>query len=500
MKSPATDYVLGIDIGTGSCKGLAINLHGKKLADSNSFYGIQNNQPGFAEQDPEVIWTAFEDCIKIIFSKLKQAPIAVSFSSAMHGVMIIGKENKPLTPLLIWADKRSESIAKALRKKEIAKEIYTETGTPIYSMSPLCKIMWFRKNDPKIFKQAARFVSIKEFIWFRLFNEWQIDSSIASATGLLNIHTLTWNKPSLDLCGITPSQLSEIVPTVFTRSDVNPDTAHVLGIKTKIAFCIGANDGCLANLGSFVLKKGEAALTIGTSGAIRVTGQYPLSDFKSMLFNYVLDESTYISGGPINNGGIVIKWLLKTFLNVENIENPDVKDYENLFNNINSVPPGSDGLIFLPYLLGERAPVWDAKASALFFGIHYRHTQNHFLRAAVEGICFAIKDILEPIEKKYGTINQLNISGGFINSPVWMQMMSDITGKKLCLIEKDDASSLGAAMLAMKQLKLIKSYEQLKPETKLTISPDKKNAKIYDANFAIYKQLYNCLGKLMHRD
>ena len=494
MKSTPIDYVLGIDIGTGSCKGLAINLRGEKLADSNSFYSIRNNQPGFAEQDPEVIWSAFENCIKNILSKMKHAPISVSFSSAMHGVMLISKENKPLTPLIIWADKRSEDIATALRKKEISKKIYTATGTPIYSMTPLCKIMWFKKNDPKLFKKTARFVSIKEFIWFRLFNEWKVDNSIASATGLFNIHTFKWNKPSLELCGISPSQLSEIVPTVFTRSDLSKDAAHFLNITKEIAFCIGANDGCLANLGSFVLKKGEAALTIGTSGAVRVTGPKPIADFNSMLFNYILDESTYITGGPVNNGGIVIKWLFKIFLN---IESPGIEDYENLFKKITTVPPGSNGLIFLPYLLGERAPIWDAKASALFFGIHYRHTQNHFLRAAVEGVCFAIKDILQPIEKKSGIIRQLNISGGFINSPVWLQIMADITCKKLCLIEKDDASALGAAMLAMKQLKLIKNYQELKPKTKFTISPHKKNAEIYEFNFAIYKQLYGSLQKKM---
>ena len=494
MKSVATEYILGIDIGTGSCKGLAVNLHGESLADSNTYYGIQNKQPGFAEQDPEVIWKAFLTCCKEILSKIKHPPVAVSFSSAMHGLMLIDKENKPITPLIIWADKRSEDIATTLRKKPISKKIYTETGTPVYSMSPLCKIMWFRKNDPRLFKKTARFVSIKEFIWFRLFNEWQVDTSVASATGLFNIHTFKWNKPSLELCGISPSQLSEIVPTVFIRSDPDKKMAHLLGIKKEITFCIGGNDGCLANLGSFVLKKGEAALTIGTSGAVRITSTKPMADFNSMLFNYILDESTYITGGPINNGGIVIKWLFKTFLN---IENPGEKDYENLFQKISTVPAGSDGLILLPYLLGERAPIWDAKATALFFGIHYRHTQNQFLRAAVEGVCFAIKDIIQPIEKKSGPIRQLNISGGFIHAPVWMQIMSDITGKKLCLVEKDDASALGAAMLAMKELKLISSYQDLKPETKLTISPSKKNTKIYESNFAIYKQLYGSLQKKM---
>ena len=496
MNSLTTDYVLGIDIGTGSCKGLAIDLSGKKLTDSDILYPISSVQAGYAEQNPENIWAAFNECCKNIFATIGHGPVVISFSSAMHSLMLIDNQNKPLTPLIIWADKRSEEIATKLRKEPIAKSIYTETGTPIYSMTPLCKIMWFKENEAELFKKTARFVSIKEFIWFRLFNEWQVDTSIASATGLFNIHTFQWNKPSLDLCGITQSQLSEIVPTVFIRSDDDKNIFQIPDLKHEIKFCIGANDGCLANLGSFTLDVGLGALTIGTSGAVRVAGTKPVPDFESMLFNYVLDTSTFISGGPINNGGIVVKWLLITFLN---IQSPQDEDYDQLFKKISSVPPGSEGLIFLPYLLGERAPVWDATASALFFGINFKHTQNHFLRAAVEGVCFAIKSILQPIEEKIAAISQLNISGGFISSPDWMQMMADITGKKLCLVEKDDASALGAAMLAMKELKLIKDYDELKPETKLTIYPDKRNTDIYEANFTIYKKLYHSLKDVMHK-
>lgn len=496
MKSPTTDYILGIDIGTGSCKSLAIDLQGHKLGDSNSFYPIQSKQAGYAEQNPEEIWKAFTECFNSIVSNIG-LPIAVSFSSAMHGLILMDIHNDPLTPLIIWADKRSEDVATGLRKQEIAQSVYTATGTPIYSMSPLCKIMWFKENEQELFNKTARFVSIKEFIWFRLFNDWQVDTSIASATGLFNIHTFQWNMPSLNLCGISTSQLSEIVPTVFTRSDFDQTMFQVPGLKKEIKFCIGANDGCLANLGSFALDEGVGALTIGTSGAVRVAGKKPVSDFESMLFNYILDKSTFISGGPINNGGIVVKWLLKTFLN---IQFPQDQDFDLLFKKISSVPAGSEGLIFLPYLLGERAPVWDAKASALFFGVHPKHTQNHFLRAAVEGICFAIKSILQPIEEKIAPIRQLNISGGFINSPDWMQMMADITGKKLCLIEKDDASALGAAMLAMKKMNLIKDYNELKPKTKLTISPDTTNIGIYEANFATYKKLYHSLKHVMNED
>lgn len=494
MEPHSKDYVLGIDIGTGSCKAVAVGLTGKKLAVSKFFYTTQSPEPGYVEQDPEAIWKGFTECCKEVVTKISFDPVAISFSSAMHSVMLINEDNKPLTPLIIWADKRSEKIAEDLKGSPEGKKIYNATGTPIFSMSPLSKIMWFKKNEPSLFEKASKFVSIKEFIWHRLFNEWQVDLSIASATGLLDIQSYNWHQPSLDLCGINSLRLSNLVATSYLRSDANKNHLQSLGLKNNPSFCIGASDGCLANLGSFALEPGVGALTIGTSGAIRIATPKPLNNYASMLFNYILEDDIYISGGPINNGGIVIKWLLKIFMNTEN---PQREDYKKMFTMIQDTPPGSEGLIFLPYLLGERAPVWDANASGLFFGIKNMHEQKHFLRAGIEGICFALKSILEDLEEIVANINQLNISGGFVNSPEWIQILSDITGKKLCITEIKDASSTGAAMLAMKKLNLIEEYNSLKPLQSKLYLPNPENRIKYGENFVIYNQLYASVKKLM---
>ena len=346
-----------------------------------------------------------------------------------------------------------------------------------------------------MFHRAARFVSVKEYIWFRLFNKWQIDLSIASATGLLNIQSKKWHEPSLLLCGITTSQLSALSPTTFMSTDINKEIAKSIGFTTDTVFCIGASDGCLANLGSFALEPAIGALTIGTSGAVRIASPKPLNNYESMLFNYILDDDIYISGGPINNGGIVLKWLLKTF---RNINDPETKDYDQLFKMIENIPAGSEGLVFLPYLLGERGPVWNANASALFFGIRYTHGQPHFLRAGVEGICFALRSILESLQGVVSDIEQLNVSGGFVNSPAWIQILADITGKKLCTTEKKDASATGAAMLAMKKLGLIAQYNSLEPTDPGVFLPDQKNRQVYDDAFGIYRQLYGSVKNLMN--
>jgi gluconokinase len=489
------EYIIGLDIGTGSTKAVALNKEGKVITATQFYYTTNNPQPGYSEQDPEKIWEAFVNCIKEISNQLKRVPVTVSLSSCMHSLIVINKENKAITPLITWADTRSETIAEDIRNSAKAKAIYKATGTPIHSMSPLCKIKWLKENEKKIFANAFKFISIKEFIWYRLFNAYEVDASVASATGLFNIHTFEWNKVSLDLCGVKALALSKIVSTRFIRNNVNPAIASLLNIAADTTFCIGASDGCLANIGSYATGKGIAAISIGTSGAVRIACHKPLVNFGAMTFNYVLDESTFISGGPINNGGNVLKWLFKTFLNNGS---PSEKEYNDFFKNIKTIPAGCQGLLFLPYLYGERAPVWDEKASGVFFGIKSFHTNAHFLRAAVEGICFALKNILEMIEASSKPIEQINISGGFVNSPTWMQILADVSGKKICLVQTEDASSIGAALLGMKAIKLINDYASLNPGIDTIIFPNKKNHSAYERNYSVYKKLYDPMKKWMH--
>jgi gluconokinase len=489
------DIVIGMDIGTGSTKAVALDKHMQVVAVTQSFYNTSSARPGYAEQDPEVIWNAFTNCLQEIVKKIKAASFSVSISSAMHSLIVVNKNNIPLTPVITWEDTRSDKIAEKLRKSEDGESIYRSTGTPIHSMTPLCKIKWLQENGKEIFAKSFKYISIKEFIWFRLFNTYEVDYSIASATGLFNITTLTWNAPSLQFCGIEESQLSKPVNTNFRRNQINPEIARTLQIEANTEFCIGASDGCLANLGSDATREGTAALTIGTSGAVRIAGARPVINFSAMIFNYLLDDTTFIIGGPINNGGNILKWMFKTFLQNSN---PSDIDYSNIFSAIEKIQAGSNGLIFLPYIYGERAPIWDEKTSGVFFGIQSFHTHAHFFRAALEGICYALKEIMEIIESSASPIQQLSISGGFVHSLVWTEILADITEKELYLVQSEDASSIGAAVIGMKAMSIIGNYDELGSETKEKIKPNLQNREIYNRSFNIYKTLYKSLKEPMH--
>jgi gluconokinase len=489
-----SSYVIGIDIGTGSTKALAVDETGRTLNSSQVHYDINSTLPGYCEQDPEVVWNAVSTAIKKITTELKLPPEAIVLSSAMHSVIPVDKNGMAIHPMLIWADNRSASVAKRIHDSSLGEVLYEQNGTPLHAMTPLCKILWLKENNEAIFQKAAKFISIKEFIWFKLFTDFQIDHSIASATGMMDILSCEWSTNALSLLDIEADKLSRLVPTNYKRSNVNADVCAQLGIISRTIVIIGASDGCFANLGSFATEPGVAALTIGTSGAVRVASAKPVYNFGAMTFNYRLDEKTFICGGPTNNGGVVLKWYVTNFLKLPLIT---VDDYNRVLNTITAAPPGADGLIFLPYLYGERAPVWNSESAGVFFGIKSHHKQEHFTRAVIEGISFALYDIAENLMKGGTSIQQLHVSGGFVRSLAWLQILADIFNIKVCLLNTDDASAMGAAFMGLKEMQMVSDIKTLQPATIKEIFPQQFNRGVYKNNFEAYRKVYNCTKELM---
>lgn len=486
---------MGIDIGTGSTKAVALDRTGSVIAVAQQYYTISHPLPGWSEQDPESIWMAFCAALQDIIGQCGNPPDAVVLSAAMHSVLVLDESGKPLAPAMLWSDTRSAAIAEQLKNTPEGILIYQATGTPVHAMSPLCKIAWLRKHGPLQFQAATRFLSIKEFIWHKLFGVFEIDDSMASATGLFDILQLRWHAPALSFCGIGEERLSTPVRTHHSRTTDSFAGHKDLQFLNGIPFIIGSSDGCLANLGSFATGKGSGAVTVGTSGAVRICTTDPITGPEAMLFNYRFDEQTFVCGGPISNGGNVLQWLMENFLG---IEKPRPEDHSELFAQIEKIPAGSDGLLFLPYLHGERAPLWDATATAAFIGIGQHHSQDHFLRAAIEGVCFALRHILYFIEKESGPVSQLHVSGGFIHSPLWMQVLADITGKRLCLVQTEDASATGAAYFGMSVLHWGNPADRLLARSRY-IDPDGQRHLLYQKFFEIYQGLYPALKESMRQ-
>jgi gluconokinase len=489
-----SDYFIGVDVGTGSTKALAVDTNGKVLSSAQFAYPTAYPDEQRCEQDPEAIWLAFAKCISQLVKTLQRNPRGISLSTAMHSLILMDIHDRALAPMITWADNRAGKIAEKLRASASGEMLYEQNGTPIHAMAPLCKIIWLRENEHGIFSQVKKFISIKEFIWFKLFGVYECDHSIASATALMNIETLQWNENALTVAGISSQQLSQLVDTDFMRQGVQHAAALQLGISENTFVIIGSSDGCMANLGSFATEPGIGALTIGTSGAVRVASKKPVFNFAAMTFNYRLDREMFICGGPSNNGGIVLKWYAEKILK-KKLESS--KDYDELLSKLGSAETESDGLIFLPFIQGERAPIWNSDACGVFFGIRSHHAQKHFTRAVIEGVSMALYHIAENMEKCGLKIEQINASGGFIHSNSWLQILANIFGKKVCLINTGDASAMGAAYLGMKKTGMINSYAEMRKEESKVIMPEQHRFAGYQIQYKRYQKLYESLSAIM---
>ncbi|MFO7257403.1 MAG: gluconokinase [Bacteroidota bacterium] len=483
------NYFLGIDIGTGSTKAVAISESmDEVLSVEQSPYPTFHPAPFASEQDPEQIWEAFVECIRATVARLGKAPVAIGFSTAMHSVIALDNSGRPLRKMLTWADSRCAPYARTLRELEDARELYEKTGTAIHAMSPLVKLVWLREREPETFRKAARFVSIKEYIWHRLFGVYEMDYSAASGTGLMDILQRQWNPKSLEIAGIGEHQLSTLVPTHHKRNDLRKELQEVLPLTPTPWFVVGGGDGCLANLGSNAITPGVACLTIGTSGAVRIASPTPRYNFSSMTFNYILDEDTYICGGPINNGGVILQWYLRDLLGKTPAA---LTDYTTYLSKAASIPPGARGLIFLPYLMGERAPVWDSRVSGAFFGITNEHKQEHFTRALIEGISFALYQVANVLREVGGEIKQINASGGFVHSSEWLQILTDIFGIPVYRSNLEDASSIGAAMIAARAARDLNVYPPFQPNHAPEVfHPDASRHAQYQKPFELFQRLF----------
>lgn len=471
-------FIIGCDIGTTNVKITAFETTTAAILTSHSEgYEMLHPQPEWSEQDPDAIYQAVCHALKVVCEACKPQgdPVGIAFSTAMHSLMALDKNNKKLTNLIIWADNRSADIAEKLRASKVGKKMYENNGTPIHAMTPLCKLVWMKQHDKATFKAASRFIGIKEYIVFKLTGKFVVDYSIASATGLFNIKEKKWDSWTLKEIGIEEGCLSEAVSPYHIEKLV-PDNDFALPEGTPLI--MGASDGCLANLGSGAIRPGSMAITIGTSGAARICSDLPYLDSEMRTFCYILDEETYVVGGPSNNGAVVFEWLKNTFFND--------KTFNEVFDIAAEVPAGADGLLFFPYLLGERAPLWSSAVRGGFLGLDIQHTKAHFARAVMEGILlnlFSIGKILLETKK----VKTIYANGGFAHSPLWVQMLTDVFGIPVALNDTVDTGTVGAAMMGLKALGMVKNLSDLEYFTPVS-TVFKVNKKVQKTYLAAYEQ------------
>ncbi len=473
------DCFMGVDIGTSGCRAVLL-CEDLTLVDTiKREWNIDCPQPGYAEQDPEAavqsVTSAIDECISVHNSRVHV--LSMGMAAAICSLICLDAEYQPLTKAWTWADLRSRRQAEYL-KATYAAEFYRGTGCPFHPMYWPAKILFIKENLPEIYKRTRYFVSLKDYILFRMTGGHISDLSLASATGLLNIHTLSWDHDMLKVLGIGPEMLWEPVePAVVLQHD-----------KNGTAIIAGASDAAMSNVGCGALHPGAMALMVGSTGALRVATPRPLQSGDLSTWCYYIGDRLWLTGGATNDGGSVLKWFR------DRIFDGDL-NYEVMSAMAKEVPPGSRGLLFLPFLAGERCPHWRADARAVFHGLTLSHTKAEMVRAMMEGVAFQMYNVFSFLGNLVCHPYQIRVTGGIVHSPVWLSIFADLFGRPLSIPQNGESSAVGTAILGMKACGIRPSLRDISDiiEIKNTVEPDAERNKAYQALYQQYCELYNRL-------
>lgn len=474
-------FKIGIDIGTTSTKAILYDEHFEVVDAASKEYLTIREKMGMAEQNPDLILAAVQSVIKRLIEQTypqSKKITTLSFSSAMHSLMIVSTEGEPLTPLYTWADNQSSFQLEKAKAVQDLDWVYKKTGTPIHPMSPFSKLLWLQADSPELLVGGNRIIGIKEYITYFLTGELKVDYSIASATGLFNLQSLDWDPDIISFLGIEQEVLSDPVDTNYVFKRINPVAYKEIGLSLETQIIIGASDGCLANLGLNAIANNEVAMTIGTSGAVRMVSDHIVLDPEGRTFCYYLAKDKWVIGGAVNNGGNAFEWFASILSKTE------VMNYDEINNLMETIQPGADGLLFFPYLNGERSPLWDASVQAHFIGLSANHTTGHLIRAVMEGVLYNLVEVLNILETNAGPAKKLKVNGGFLRSAFWKQMAADIFNKTLTITPQFESSCLGAVLIDQMDY-----LEELKKMRVIEVIPIEENVKAYQKSYELYQKL-----------
>ncbi len=439
------EVIVGLDVGTTGVKAVAFGIGSSWRRVAIREYALLEPAPDQEVQDPNTILAASCDALAECVAAADGAEVlAVSVSAAMHGLLALDAQLRPLTPLITWADSRAREEARALRRSGL--DLHGLTGTPVHPMTPLAKLMWFARHDRQTLAGARWWVGLKEYVLTWLTGSPVTELSSASATGMLDMATRTWSPEAVEVAGVSAHQLPDILATT-ARLPLASAVAQRTGLPAGTPVVVGAADGPLGNLGTGAIVPGIAGLSLGTSGAVRMTVAKPGVDDRRTLFCYALTDALWVVGGAISNGGVVVRWAEQSLA-------PDVAGAagsgpdEALLALAATVAPASEGLVMLPYLLAERAPLWDPELPGAYLGLRRDHTRAHLVRAAVEGVCIQMRLILDQLDE-LAPVDSIHATGGVFRSPLWREVMAAMLARPLEIVGEAEGTALGAAALGL---------------------------------------------------
>lgn len=501
-----TPYLLGIDIGTSACKVAIFDKEGNVVAAENRDYDVYYPQPGWAEQNPEEWWRAVCSAVKNALKKGKIDPEAIAgigIDGQSWSAIAVDKAGNVLTNTPIWMDTRTQDICEELNTRIGKENIFALAGNSLHPSYTTAKILWYQKNLPEVYAKTEKILQSNSYIVYKLTGNMTQDISQGYGLHCFNIHTGRWDTGMCEKMGIPMYLLPDLYPSHEVVGTVTGKAAEESGLAAGTPVVAGGLDAACGTLGAGVLHAGETQEQGGQAGGMSICTDTCQADPRLILGYHVVPGKWLLQGGTTGGGG-VMRWLEREFGDYERETGArqGKSSLELLNEEAGKAAPGSDGMVFLPYMAGERSPIWDPDAKGVFYGLDFSKTKGHFIRAAMEGVAYALRHNLETAEQTGVKAEVLRAMGGSANSLLWTQIKADITGKPIIVPSSDTATTLGAVILAGVGVGVYESFEEAVEKTvkiKRSHEPNLENQKVYRKNYEIYLELYRQLKETMRK-
>ena len=446
-------FLIGLDVGTTGTKAALYDEEGRRIAAYTREYPLQTPRPGWSEQDPEAWWEATCAALQAVVDEsgvMPESVVGIGLSGQMHGSVFLDADGVPVRPAILWNDGRT-----ARKSNEIAQRLGVEILTSVTCNPPLTgftapKVLWLRENEPQHYRRVAHLVLPKDYIRFKLTGTLATDPSDAAGTLLFDVPRGEWSREVLQRLDIPLAWMPGVVASGAPAGELRPDVARQLGLPAHIPVAAGGADNACAAVGAGAVREGQGIVSLGTSGTVVVPMATPVMDPQQRIhtFNHAVDRLWYLMG-VVLSAGLCLRWVRDELARelVEQARQSRRDPYDLMTQLAAEAPPGCEGLVFLPYLMGERSPHKNPDARGMFFGLTYRHRRAHLVRAVLEGVSFALRDSVEIMRGLGVRSRNLRATGGGARSLFWRQMLADIFNVPIARLNQEEGACLGAAIM-----------------------------------------------------
>jgi xylulokinase len=494
--------LLGIDVGTGGTRAVIVDEQGSIVASNTAEHApFASPQTGWAEQEPQDWWRATTEAVRgvLFHAGVKADEIAgVGFSGQMHGAVLLDEEQEVLRPALIWCDQRTDEQGKAITNKVGASRLIELTANPALTNFTVTKLLWVRDHEPELWQRFRYFLLPKDYVRLRLTGERATDVADASGTLLLDVANRRWSDAMLDALEIDKSCVPALFESAEITGRVSAAGAAATGLLEGTPVVAGAGDQAAGAVGMGIVRPGAVSATIGTSGVVFAATDRPALDQGGRIhtFCHAIAGRWHVMG-VTQAAGLSLRWFRDRFgVGCDGKASNDDDPYDLLCKEAATAPPGSDGVLWAPYLMGERTPHLDPGARAALVGLAANHTRAHAVRAILEGVAFSLRDTLTIFAEMEVPVESIRLGGGGARGPLWRQIQADIYGRAVEILAAEEGAAYGAALLAGVGVGTWVSVDDacatgVRVATR--VEPDPPSSALMNKRYSAYRALYPAL-------